>query len=151
MTPIGCPETSVRSRQYLLRNEPEARSSQTCSYFFSDKATFFFWNAVIFEKYATAIRTFLFMENKISNVLAVARRFALAFDLMTIYEETVEPRYLKFYAELNKVHNTLYVCRGDTFVQNLNMLFNRKVLNFFFSRTQHLFSNICIGNRFRIN
>jgi len=85
----------------------------------------------MFEKYATFIRTFLFMECKVSIVPAVARRFALAFDLMTTYEEVVEPRYLKFYAQLNKVHNTLYVCRCDTFVQNLNLLFNRKILFFF--------------------
>jgi hypothetical protein len=49
------------------------------------------------------------MEYKVSNVLAVARRFALAFDLMTVCEEMLEPRYLKFCAELNKSHNTLHV------------------------------------------
>ena len=27
MGPIGCPETSVRNYQYLLRNSPEERSS----------------------------------------------------------------------------------------------------------------------------
>jgi hypothetical protein len=49
------------------------------------------------------------MEYEVSNVLAVARRFAVAFDLMTIYEEMVEPRYLKFCAELNTsfVHKVL--------------------------------------------
>jgi len=29
MGPIGCPETSVRNHNYLLRNDPEERSSQT--------------------------------------------------------------------------------------------------------------------------
>jgi hypothetical protein len=71
------------------------------------------------------------MEYKVSNVLAVARRFALAFDMMTICEEMLEPGYLKFCAELNKGHNTLHVCRGETCVQNLNLLFNRKIIIFF--------------------
>jgi hypothetical protein len=30
MGPIGCLETSVRSYQYSLRNDPEERSSQSC-------------------------------------------------------------------------------------------------------------------------
>jgi len=57
---------------------------------------------------ATVIRTFLLKEYIVSKVLAVARSFAVAFYLMTIFEEIVEPRYLKFCAELNKGHNTLH-------------------------------------------